>query len=164
MTRRRARATAFTAALGLTLTLGLAALPAQAIPIGYGNAAFTITTHVQDLGNSPGLGSIGQGKRLEAIYVTQHAGVQFCINAHVAGIGWQGKRCTTGTGTTMMAGTVGQARAIEAVQLFVPQRDLYARAHLQNLGWQAPQHGRDYVEIGTTGRGIAMEGFDFKIY
>lgn len=164
MTRRPIRTAFLATLLGVGIALGSAALPAQANKVGMHDATFEITTHIQDIGDSVNLGSTGQGKRLEAIYVTQLGDKKMCVRAHVAEVGWQDWRCTSGKGTRIMAGTTGQGRGIESVSFNVPGKTLWAQAHVRNLGWMPSKTMDSIVNIGTTGLGLPMEAFYLGIY
>lgn len=164
MTRRRVRTAIIAAALGASISIGTAALPAQANYVGSGNSLFRITTHVQDIGPVTTLGTTGLGKNLEAVYVEQLGTVRMCVEAHLAGTGWQGNRCTTGKGSKIVAGTTGQNRAIEALAFTVSSGSIGGSAHMRNLGWRTPPESPgDYYQIGTVGRGIPMEAFRLTI-
>ena len=75
--------------------------------------------------------------------------------AHVSDVGWQ--PYTTGT-----AGTTGQSKAIEALNVTVinnPGGTIQGSAHVQDIGWQ------DYTSgvIGTTGQSKRIEAVKFKL-
>ena len=75
--------------------------------------------------------------------------------AHVSDVGWQ-------TYTTGTAGTIGQSKAIEALNVTVinnPGGTIQGSAHVQDIGWQ------DYTSgvIGTTGQSKRIEAVKFKL-
>ena len=75
--------------------------------------------------------------------------------AHVAKIGWQSY-------TSSIAGTTGQSKAIEALELKVadsPGGEVQCSAHVANVGWQ------DFTSAtaGTTGRGLQTEAFKIRL-
>ncbi|MCL1847198.1 MAG: L,D-transpeptidase family protein [Coriobacteriia bacterium] len=83
-------------------------------------------------------GTVGRSLRMEALCVqvanTDYAGaVQY--RAHVSGIGWQGWKSGGA-----VAGTTGQSRQIEAVEMRLTGEleanfDIYYRAHIPTIGW-----------------------------
>ena len=77
------------------------------------------------------------------------------VQAHVANIGWQGF-------TTGAAGTTGQGKAIEALNLSVannPGGEIQCSAHVANIGWQDFAAGT----AGTTGQGLQTEAFKIRL-
>ena len=75
--------------------------------------------------------------------------------AHVANIGWQPY-------TSSIAGTTGQSKAIEALELKVannPGGEIQCSAHVANVGWQDFTSGT----AGTTGRGLQTEAFKIRL-
>ncbi len=75
--------------------------------------------------------------------------------AHVANIGWQSY-------TSSIAGTTGQGKAIEALELKVannPGGEIQCSAHVANIGWQDFTSGT----AGTTGRGLQTEAFKIRL-
>ncbi|MFJ8043310.1 hypothetical protein ACIRBX_22725 [Kitasatospora sp. NPDC096147] len=84
-----------------------------------------------------------------------------CVQAHVAGIGWQAEKTCVGA----VVGTTEEGRAIEALR-FVPfnMSGLCARAHVATIGWQPWVCVRDNVtlEIGTTGQSLALEAVEVQ--
>ncbi|MFE7761783.1 hypothetical protein [Streptomyces sp. NPDC057438] len=49
----------------------------------------------------------------------------------------------------MAVGTVGQARPMEAIMIGVSSGAVKGRAHVQNIGWLAPQSDA-IITLGTT--------------
>ncbi|MFJ3977806.1 hypothetical protein [Streptomyces sp. NPDC090021] len=79
--------------------------------------------------------------------------------AHLAGTGWQPSAGADGSGV----GTVGQSRPIEALRLSPTGiGDLWARAHVRDLGWQPWTRIPDGAtgEVGTTGRALRLEAIE----
>ncbi len=75
--------------------------------------------------------------------------------AHVANIGWQDY-------TSSIAGTTGQSKAVEALELKVgnnPGGEIQCSAHVANVGWQAFTSGT----AGTTGRSLQTEAFKIRL-
>ncbi|MFK4730933.1 hypothetical protein ROT00_14705 [Agromyces mediolanus] len=123
---------------------------------------FEVLTHIQDRGWTQASGTRNQGLRLEAIQVRQLNDKRLCLRAHVANIGWQQQQCTSGRGSVITVGTTGRALAIEAVEVTrIGSYRLWAYAHIQNIGDQRAgvDVGSDRFTVGTTGRGLRMEGF-----
>ena len=71
--------------------------------------------------------------------------------AHVEGIGWQEWKYDGET-----AGTTGKNLRMEALRIDF-DKDVYAKAHIQNLGWV--DYGKININtiIGTTGKGLRLE-------
>jgi uncharacterized protein YjdB len=89
-------------------------------------------------------------------------GRHICYRVHVSDIGWKSPVCDGA-----MAGTVGQARAIEAINISVAGVDeVAARGYIQNAGWEAsgktvPDDVNLY--IGTTGLSLRLEAFTLNV-
>ena len=81
------------------------------------------------------------------------------LRAHLQDIGWQRK-----VNTGQVAGTIGQARRMEAFILETPDSpvvaNIQASAHVENIGWTG---WSDTSNIGTTGRGLRMEAIQFRL-
>ncbi|MEV6393506.1 hypothetical protein AB0M39_01755 [Streptomyces sp. NPDC051907] len=83
--------------------------------------------------------------------------VKVCYRAHVAGKGWMEWNCDG-----QFAGTVGENRAIEAMEIQVWGRGYFcANAHIRNVGWETP-HGEcvasgQVKRVGTVGQAQPME-------
>ncbi|GAA0343764.1 hypothetical protein [Streptomyces blastmyceticus] len=78
-----------------------------------------------------------------------------CYRAHVAGIGWQSPVCNG-----QVAGTTGQSRAIEALEVSTSGvGGICVEAHAADIGWQGIRCGGDLqnVTVGTTGESRRME-------
>ena len=128
-------------------------------------------THVSNIGwmsskrDGSTAGTTGQSKAIEDIRVSilnpaVDGSVQ--IDAHVAGIGWQG----WDTPSASEGGTTGQGRAVEAVRLrltgsLAKDYDVYYRVHASNIGWMA--WAKDGEEAGTTGFGRSVEAVQVRL-
>ena len=128
-------------------------------------------THVSNIGwmsskrDGSTAGTTGQSKAVEDIKVSilnpvVDGSVQ--IDAHVAGIGWQGWDAPSAS----EGGTTGQGRAVEAVRLrltgsLAKDYDVYYRVHASNIGWMA--WAKDGEEAGTTGYGRSVEAVQVRL-
>lgn len=108
------------------------------------------------------LGTVGQGKRLEAFSLNQNqvANSTISYNAHIEGLGWQG------TKDGNIVGTEGQGLRIEAVSIGLHGNiskyyDIYYRAHIQGYGWLGWAKNGDVA--GSVGIGYRLEGLEIKI-
>jgi uncharacterized protein YjdB len=135
--------------------------------------AIQANTHVQNVGwsgfkSADLMGTTGLGLRMEAMQLrlTGDLAAKYDISyrAHVSGIGWQ-PWVTNG----QTAGTTGQARQVEAVQVrllrkgvntVVPKGTTTYSAHVQNIGWMSSV--TDGAVAGTTGRSLRMEALRLK--
>lgn len=87
-----------------------------------------------------------------------------CYRAHVSGLGWGDWFC----GPDYYVGTVGQGRAIEALQISLGGVGRYcARAHLRNYGWQDEvcddgTTATHYITVGTTGQNRPIEALEIS--
>ncbi len=92
------------------------------------------------------IGTTGRFKRLEALDINVPEGVTLQYRAHVQKDGWQNWTTANSTLVTTgktdidssVAGTVGQFKRLEAIQIAVSgltNYDLYYRAHAQSFGW-----------------------------
>ncbi len=142
-------------------------------------------THLQSYGwmgwakNGAPSGSSGYGKRLEAIeiqvipkteagpedgmkaYITDNPSDQISYTVHVQSYGWQPK-----TTEGKAAGTVGEAKRLEAIQIFSPENSNLSggftyRTHVQSYGWM------DWVgegEVsGTSGQAKRLEAIQIRL-
>lgn len=130
------------------------------------------TAHVQDAGNvvapSAGmLGSTGMSRRIEAMSLTVPTAItNVCpggieYNLHLKDIGWQGFKADGA-----MAGTTGQARRAEAVQIRLTGqlKDNYSvwyRVHSQDFGWL--DWAKDGAYAGTAGYAKRAEAVEVVI-
>ena len=76
--------------------------------------------------------------------------------AHCADIGWQN---FVQNGAT--AGTTGQGRRMEALEMRVSEGGIEYRAHVANIGWQ--NWVGNGATAGTTGRGLQMEAVQIRL-
>ena len=138
-----------------------------------------IAAHTQAIGWMPVVydnniaGTTGQSRRLEAvkIYINQTStnltptGTQLDLgikySAHVAGIGWQGWKYNG-----EIAGTTGQSRQMEAIQIQLTGADaykftVYYQAHVAGIGWLP--YVKNGEDAGTTGQSRRMEALRMYI-
>lgn len=109
-------------------------------------------------------GTTGRSLRLEAFSVSYSSdsitgGVSY--RAHVANVGWQG---TVSNGA--MAGTTGQSRQIEAIQISLTGNaanrfDIYYRVYVQDFGWLG--WAKNGATAGTTSCGLRVEAFEIAV-
>ena len=125
----------------------------------------TYQVHVQDkgwlspVGNGEVTGSIGKGRRLEAIVIHLDNDIEY--NAHVQNIGWQGW-----TRSGVVAGTIGEALRMEAIRIRLRGRlaeryDVYYRAYVQNIGWQDSVMNGGVA--GTEGQALRIEAIQIEL-
>ncbi|MDX3521294.1 hypothetical protein [Streptomyces scabiei] len=118
--------------------------------------------HVAGLGwqavvcNGGTAGTEGQSRAMEALEVAVGGAGEFCVNAHLRNIGWQAEAYCANDGGTVRVGTVGQARPMEAVMIGVSSGAVKGRAHVQNIGWLAPQDDA-VITLGTTAQTRNLE-------
>jgi uncharacterized protein YjdB len=133
-------------------------------------AAVSYSGHAQSLGNlsavSNGavLGSVGKGKRLEAIKLSLtntniSGGLSYRV--HVQGIGWQAYRSEN-----ELAGTTGKSKRMEAVEISLTgdiskYYDVYYRVHVQSYGWL--DWAKDGQTAGSTGMSKRIEAIQIKL-
>ncbi len=109
-------------------------------------------------------GTVGQGKRLEAIWIRLRntpftGGIQY--RTHVQKIGWQGWRSNGA-----MSGTRGKSYRLEAIQIkltgqMAQKYDVYYRVHAQKLGWMG--WAKNGASAGTAGLSYRLEAIQIKI-
>ncbi len=117
-------------------------------------------------------GKIGESKRMEALEVNLSTlpGVTLKYRAHVQTYGWQDwVTADTTAGHTAIAGTTGESKRVEALQISVEGLKeqgykLLYRAHVQTYGWL------DWVDAddpnafaGTSGESKRMEAFEIVV-
>ncbi len=117
-------------------------------------------------------GTIGESKRMEALEVNLSTlpGVTLKYRAHVQTYGWQDwVTADTTAGHTAIAGTTGESKRVEALQISVEGLKaqgykLLYRAHVQTYGWL------DWVDAddpntyaGTSGESKRMEAFEIVV-
>lgn len=79
-----------------------------------------------------------------------------CYRAHVSGNGWLPMVCDGRT-----AGTVGQSRQMEAVQVYARAGNVCYRSHLTGIGWERAFLCDGQVS-GTVGQNRRMEAFQIS--
>lgn len=137
------------------------ATPTAANAVVSGGGYFYFISHVQGYGWVDAAGSYAQSLRLEAVKIEQAGSKSLCANAHLAGTGWQGTRCTK-PGVPITIGTVGQSRAIEAIRFYVSGCQVHALVNIQNRGFST--HGwANTLTVGTTGQNLRLEYFHFDV-
>ncbi len=118
-------------------------------------------SHVQDIGwqqwfgNGEVSGTIGQSKRLEAMYIklaNVDGGIQY--KTHVQDYGWM-----DWVSDGAMSGTQGESRRLEAIQICLTgnaanQYDIYYRVHAQNIGW---------MDWASNGGSAGTAGFSYRL-
>lgn len=111
----------------------------------YNNAGLYYCAHVQDIGwreyihDGQIAGSIGAGKRLEAlkIDVSKVEGLHIYVKAHIQDVGWI-KYDDVQPDTVI--GTTGKGKRIEAIEIGFAENNEYGgnlkfQVHLSNYGW-----------------------------
>lgn len=76
--------------------------------------------------------------------------------AHLEKIGWQNWK-----DEGEIAGTTGEARRLEAIQIDT-SIEVYAKAHIQEIGWKDYGKINKNTIIGTTGEGRRLEALQLK--
>ncbi|HIZ60834.1 MAG TPA: hypothetical protein H9967_09045 [Candidatus Dorea faecipullorum] len=124
--------------------------------------------------NGDPAGTAGYAKRLEAIQIKlvekggaapgstenayRHPLIQY--NTHVQTYGWQGQRFDG-----EMAGTSGQAKRLEAIQIKLPEQKyagkIQYRTHVQTYGWQGWKENG--AVSGTSGQAKRLEAIQIKL-
>lgn len=131
----------------------------------FGNASgISYATHVQDYGWQRAVsageiaGTSGQGKRLEAIAISELAnpnlGVEY--RTHIQDYGWETQWRTDG----QVSGTSGQSKRLEAIQIRLTgsdadKYDIYYATHIENFGWL--NWAKNGEVSGSSGFGYRME-------
>lgn len=112
-------------------------------------------------------GTTGQNKGIEAIAMavkpqssTYLGGILY--NAHISGLGWQGWKSDGN-----IAGTVGQARNLEAIQIKLSGDmekycDIYYRAHVSEFGWLG--WAKNGESAGSSGYAYKLQAIEVKIF
>lgn len=81
----------------------------------------------------------------------------FMYQGHVEDIGWQNP-----VSAPKMAGTTGESKRLEAIRFTKIPFDIYAKAHMQDLGWVDYGKINEDTIIGTTGESRRLEDLCFK--
>lgn len=99
-------------------------------------------------------GTVGFGKRLEAINIDAPDDVNLKIKAHIQRKGWQKYE-----GNNITIGTTGEGLRLEAFEIEaegLPEgKRLYYQAHVQTLGWTDVTEGG--FPVGTIGQSLRIE-------
>lgn len=153
----------------LIYIIGIIILSSQVTFAATRTVVLSFQAYVQDIGwqkavgNGKVAGTVGQGKRLEAISINLMDGTRNMIqyNAHVQNIGWQGWR-DSGT----VAGTTGKNLRMEAIRIrlvgeYAKVLDIYYRAHVQNGGWLG--WAANGEPAGTAGASLRMEALQIQV-
>jgi len=138
-------------------------------------------TEAQAIQNLIGAGTVGQGKRLEAIEISGTnlpSGASITAQAHVQNIGWQKAVVMVGNKPIMPVlksnevGSDGLALRVEAFKLTLNGMPGYAieyQVQGQSYGWQSPvitNNGTSIVttvKAGTTGKSLRLETIRIEI-
>ena len=122
----------------------------------------TYKVHIQDKGwtnweNAGDIaGTTGEGKRIEAIILEGHNGLNLQYRVHMENLGW-----SNWVSNGQVAGTTGQSRRIEAIEI-KSNRDLEVQEHIQDIGWIPASKGKN-IKIGTEGKSLRLEAFKILI-
>ncbi len=130
----------------------------------------TYNTHIQTTGwqdwkeDGEISGSIGKGKRLEAIQIAL-SGIEYLGNiqyrVHIQNIGWQDWKQNG-----EMAGTTGKSFRLEAIEIKLTDQlaeefNVMYRVHVQNIGWL--DWAKNGETTGTAGYGYRLEAIEIKL-
>ena len=88
---------------------------------------------------------------LHAFRVKNNKPTRIKYRSHIQKEGWQGWKRDGET-----SGTTGQQKRLEAIQIDFP-KEVYAKAHIQTLGWVDYGKITKDTIIGTTGQGKRLE-------
>ena len=141
------------------------------------NARLTATiayrAHVQTYGWLPSVrdgeiaGTVGKGKRMEALKITPPDGVELEVDLHMQSIGWKTykgikKGASSGTGSSdndPLMGSVNEKRRIEAIRIRCAKnptgKKLKYQVHCQTYGWMDVASEGELT--GTVGKSKRME-------
>ena len=114
---------------------------------------------LEPVGDGEVVGTVGQGKALEALIINFRGGIRY--SAHVQNIGWQ-----DWSYSGEMTGTVGQRLHMEAIRIQLSGRseqywDVYYRAHVQDLGWLG--WAKNGEPAGTQGANLRLEALQIQL-
>ena len=125
--------------------------------------------HIQDVGwmdyvkNGNTAGSIGNGKRMEALQIDLVSGKKSMVKyrVHIQDAGWLNWVNSGG-----MAGTTSEAKRIEAVQIklagtYAKKYDIYYRAHISQAGWMG--WTKNGTTAGSEGYSMQLEAVQIKL-
>lgn len=102
------------------------------------------------------IGTTGEGKRIEAIILEGHNGIDLSYRVHMENLGW-----SNWVGNGQVAGTTGQSRKIEAIEIKC-NRMLEVQEHIENVGWMPISKGTN-IRIGTEGKSLRLEAFKINV-
>ena len=113
--------------------------------------------------NGKSSGTVGESKRLEAIYIEvegDNLGIEY--RTHIQGIGWEKEWKADGE----LSGTERQSKRLEAIQIRLTgseaeNYDVYYRVHAQNYGWLG--WVKDGASSGTAGQSKRLEAIQIVI-
>ena len=127
-------------------------------------------THIQSKGwesnyktNGSTSGSVGEGKRLEAIRikVTGDENLGVVYSTYIQKIGWDDY-----VRNGAFSGTSGKRLRLEAIKIYLTgsdasKYDIYYRVHAQKFGWL--DWAKNNEVAGTTGYGYRLEAIEIKV-
>lgn len=115
-------------------------------------------SHIQDIGwtqwQDAGTteGTVGEGKRIEAVIFQAHNGLEITYRVHCQNIGW-----TDWKNNGEVAGTTGQSLRLEAIEI-KSNKLLEAQEHIEQVGWMPVSTGTE-IHLGTIGKALRLEAF-----
>lgn len=118
--------------------------------------------HIQDIGWTDWIGengiagTTGEAKRIEAIVIEGHNGLDLNYRVHMEEKGW-----SDFVGNGQVAGTTGEKRKIEAIEINA-NKSLEVQEHVQDIGWVPVSKG-NHIKIGTEGKDLRLEAFRIRI-
>ena len=128
----------------------------EALKIMSGDTVYLYRVHQKDIGwsnwcvNGQWAGQKGKGKQIEAVEIKV---ADIAYLAHVQGTG-----DTSWAADGMTAGTTGQDKRMEAVRIKSQHcGDVYAKAHIQNVGWKDFGKVNQNTVIGSEGKEQRLE-------
>jgi uncharacterized protein YjdB len=151
------------ASLAATAAAVLATLAATPAPAAAASTSVCYTSYLQGIGwqgprcDGQVSGTVGQGRRIEAILMAVSGTGGFCARVHVQDGGWQARECAPDGGQVLLA-TTGSGKRIEALGVSVHAGYVCGSGHVQDQGWQAGQCG-PAITLGTTGQSRRLEAF-----
>lgn len=119
---------------------------------------------VQDVGwqptkvNGQTAGTVGQKKRLEALWIKYTGKGKLTFSSHIQNIGW-----TTDRKSGEITGTIDMAYRMEAIKIKLENADkkIQYRVHVEGIGW-TKWYGGDEV-AGTIGQSKRIEAIEIKL-
>ncbi len=141
------------------------------IKVVRGPLKVSYSTHVQDYGwqkyqkNGNTSGTVGEGKRLEAIKIklvnSDYEG-SIVYRTHIEAYGWEKEFKENDN----ISGTVGESKRLEAIEIkltgdIANYYDVYYRVHSQDYGWLG--WARNGESAGTTGQALRLEAIEIKL-